>query len=79
LKLGYYYPNEINESFKDHLIKPDSYYDAVETEYRQLCDKYQIPATAADMVSFDLERPCCRFIKSIYSNPKMPNWTPIEL
>lgn len=48
----------------------DAEYDALENEYRKLCEEEGVEPTAADMVDFDLSRSCCRIVALKLSSPK---------
>lgn len=69
LKFTYYYPSDVHSSHKDK-IKPDSYYDTIEDQYKKLCEELNKTPTASNMVGFSFDRPCCRLIHKKLTTPK---------
>jgi len=59
-KFLYYCGAEYNLSNK---IIPDEEYDAIENEYKELCEELGIEPSASDMVEFDDSRGSCRMVK----------------
>lgn len=65
-KMVYYRPDLVH---KDHIAKltiSDAEYDRLENEYKRLANKLNLPASAHEMVGFDLDRPCCRMVAEWY-------------
>lgn len=50
------------DTLRDKCID-DSKYDAIEDEYRGLCEELGEEPSAADMVGFDSSKPSCRMVK----------------
>lgn len=69
-KFAYYQYAHLHPDWKDDMIVPDAEYDALENEYRKLCEEEGVEPTAADMVDFDLSRSCCRIVALKLSSPK---------
>ena len=78
LKLAYYRPDLIHDSWKPYVFQPDSFYDAVEDRYRMLCKSRGVPASAADMVDADLDRPSVRLAASMLGQDRGVNKSSIE-
>jgi len=78
LKIAYYHPHLIHESWKSTVFQPDSFYDALEDEYRKLSNVFGRAASACDMVGADFERPSVRLALSLIGQPKGINKCSIE-
>lgn len=65
-KMAYYRPDLVHKDHMNKLTVSDVEYDSLENEYKNLADKLGLPASAHEMVGFDLERPCCNLVAEWY-------------
>lgn len=72
LGLKFLYYEGANNGIKESV--PDSEYDAIEDEYKELCEELDEEPTACNMVGFDSSRPSCRMVMEhlIATNGKCP-------
>lgn len=78
LKIAYYYPTLVHESWHPYVFRPDAVYDGIEDEYRKLTAQLGQNPSAADMVGADFEKPSCRLALTLISKPKSTNICAVE-
>jgi hypothetical protein len=69
-KLQYYNPEKIHPSHGNDYVYTDTVYDAMEAEYRKLCDLLGKKPTACEHVGFPFHTPSGRIILEKLSNRK---------
>ena len=67
LKIMYYHPELVHESWHAVLQVRDSIYDAIESEYKELAGIEDLP------VGVDIERPAARVILGTIGKERGPN------
>jgi hypothetical protein len=70
MKMAYYLPHMVHSDWVKEYTVSDQTYDTLESEYRSLAHKLNLPPSACEHVGFPSDAPCGKLVASKLSNSR---------